>query len=96
MHILTQISSVLFFYRYILITMAAAVLSLLFCTTGPFQCKSFLFQCNTGYFMATIIKRKVVRYEIIVFYCSKKGTLKQYTIIRLEIWVVHRYDIIHS
>jgi len=49
---------------------AAAVLSFLFSTIGPFQGKSFLFQGNTGYFMATIIKRKVVTYEIIIFYCS--------------------------
>jgi len=56
---------------------AAALLSFLFSTTGPFwghtlpfQGKSFLFQGNTGYFMATIIKRKVVSYEIIIFYCS--------------------------
>jgi len=56
---------------------AAAVLSFLFSTTGPFQGhtlpfegKSFLFQGNNGYFMATVIKRKFVRYEIIKFYCS--------------------------
>jgi hypothetical protein len=54
------------------IAAAAAVLSFLFCTTGPFQGKYFLFQGNTGHFMATIIKRKIVRYKIIVFYCSKK------------------------
>jgi len=56
---------------------AAVVLSFLFSTAGafqghtdPFQGKSFLFQGNTASFMATIIKRKVVRYEIIIFYCS--------------------------
>jgi hypothetical protein len=56
---------------------AAAVLFFLFSTKGPiqghafpFQGKAFLFRGNTGFFEATIIERKVVRYKIIIFYCS--------------------------
>ena len=60
---------------HILITMAkaaaaAAILFFLFSTTGPFQGKTFFFSVSWAPFRATIIKSRVIRYKIIIFYCS--------------------------